>query len=161
MADDAPAPGPGGPAGFDPNKLKGQLGMPGLIAVGSAVGVLVSCLLPWWSMTTTFGIGGSFNGFNVWHGNVSFLAAAGAAVAAVMIALGKAGPNEKNMCFGIMGAGAVVVAVTLLFFFATSGGNFGAVNAGKSIGCYLNLLSGAGLAFGGFAMTKAKGHLPK
>lgn len=157
MTDGAPAPGPGG--GFDVNKVKGQLGTPGLIAVGSAAGVLVACLLPWWSVTTTFGFGGSFNGFNVWHGNVSFLVAAAAAVAAVMVAMGKAGPNEKNLCFGIMGAGAVVVLVTLLFFFSAGGGASSAISAGKSIGCYLNFLAGAGLAFGGFSMAKTKGHL--
>ncbi|GEM_PF-4433416 len=163
MADGAPAPGPGG--GFDPQKLKGQLGTPGLIAIGSAAGVLVSCVLPWWSITTTFGtsfgIGGSFNGFNIWHGNVSFLAAAAAAVAAILVAMGKAGPNEKNMCFGVMGAGAIVALVTLLFFFTVGGGSTGAVTAGKSIGCYLNFIAGGGLAYGGFLMTKAKGHLGK
>ncbi|MEK7867543.1 MAG: hypothetical protein AAB434_12760 [Planctomycetota bacterium] len=168
MADGAPAPGPAG--GFDAEKLKGQLGTPGLIAVGSAAVGVVSCMLPWWSSSgaTIFGgaVSTTTSGFAIWHGNMACLAAAAAAAGAIMIAMGKAGPNEKNFCFGVMGLGGLVAALALLFILTFSGqsvdlGKIGNVSSGKSIGVYLTVIAGGGIAYGGFLITRAKGHLGK
>ncbi|MBI5367286.1 MAG: hypothetical protein HZA54_09630 [Planctomycetes bacterium] len=157
MPDPEGAPASGG--GFDPNQLKSQLGTPGLIAVGGAAAGVLACLLPWYSVTV-LGVSSSVNGLRSWHGGLSLLIELSVAALAVRIAQGKAGTNEKNFCFGVLGGGGVVAALSLLFMLSAGGGSGSPLaSAGLSLGVYLNLLAGAGMAYGGFLMSKAKGHL--
>lgn len=169
MADGAPAPGPGG--GFDVDKLKAQLGKSGMIIAGAGVAGLIACMLPWYSSSGSSAFTGtvsnSYNAFWDWRGEFAFFCEVAAAALGVLVILKMAGKNEKVFCQAAMGGAGLAALLTLWFILKWSGTGasvdekFIKVSSGISIGPFINLAACAGIAFGGFLVTKEKGHLGK